>query len=670
MKLLFQSPFLLGLLALALLPFLVHLLSRARPQEMRFPHVRFLKMVQRQTARIKTPRDRWLLLFRTLALLCLAAAFTLPFLVGKNAALPGEESTILILMDRSASMAAREGAGSRLDNATTLAEKYLREAKPTQANLIWIDAQPSSLFPVPGPNIDHITNQLTRAQALPEADNLPAAMELVLQQLSHAKGHRELVIFSDFPTASWKNFQPALPPDVKVTLQRVATTAPANIALMQLLATPAQPVIGQEITALVRVKNFSAEAVRSQLTLDAAGARQSQAIEIPAWGETEAAFTMRPARAGLLALSASLATDLFPADNARHAVLHVKESLLLLTDAAPDHAETQLMKKAAHALGWMEVDAMQSKRQADYAFFSAWDGTAIAALRDLTAKGTTVFLRPSPTCPLPALAELLESAQDTAIGAAALEVSPTGWKIIPNENHIANQLFKSGDFGNPFAGTFRERVKLPTSWCELEKARPIARYADGVPAAVAFAQGNGTLILWNLSLDPAKSDWCTQNSFLPAWGEIFLRHLPQSGLRQQPNVAGSMLSWSSNDPSLSGAVTLLNPDQQAQEITETTTQDGTRWTAKERSVPGIYHWQSSQQDIHLSAVQFPESESDLRSTDQDPSFATIQQSSNSLARQAALARGVTLWPWLALAAVLFLALESLLHFRFLQPTSA
>lgn len=669
MTLLFQSPLLLGLLALALVPALVHLLSRSRPREMIFPHVRFLKMIQRQTARVKTPRDRWLLLLRTLALLCLAAAFSMPFLVGKNAALPGEDSTVLILMDRSASMAAREEAGSRLEVASTLAEKYLSDTKPTQANLIWIDSQPSALFPAPGPNIDHLTNQLKRAQALPEADNLPAAMEIVLQQLALSKGHRELVIFSDFPAASWKNFQPALPPDVKVTLQRVATTAPPNVAVTQLLATPAQPVVGQEVTALVRVRNFSNEAVRSQLTLDAAGARQSQATEIPAWGESEAAFTIRPARAGQLALSTSLAPDGFPADNARHAVIVVKESLLLLTDAAPDHAETQLLKKAARALAWMEVDAVQSQRAADFVFLTAWDGKDVAPLRDLTAQGATVLLRPAPTCPLAALAELLQTTPD-ALGAAALDVSPTGWKILPNENHAANQLFKSGDFGNPYAGTFRERLKLPAPWCDLANARTLARYADGIPAALAFSHGKGTIILWNIPLDPAKSDWSAQSSFLPAWGEIFLHHLPQNAQSQPPVLAGSLLSWTSNDPSLSGAVTLLDPTEQAVEISESTTQEGTRWIAKDRALPGLYHWQSSQQDVHLSAVHFPESESDLRGISEDPAFAVIQQSSGSLARQAALARGIILWPWLALAAVLFLALESLIQFRSPQPNAA
>ncbi len=670
MKLLFQSPILLGLLALALLPFVVHLLSRARPQERIFSHIRFLKMVMRQTARIKKPRDRWLLILRSFALLCLAAAFSLPFLVGKNAALPGEEHTMILLMDRSASMAAREGAGSRLESASSLAESYLREVKPTQANLIWIDSQPAALFPAPGPNLDHIANELKRVQPLPEADNLPAAMELALQQLSFAKGHREVVIFSDFPAASWTNFQAALPPDVKATLHRVATSAPANIAVTQLLPTPKKPVIGQEIIVLVRTKNFSAEAVRSQLTVDAAGARQSQAIEIPSWGETETAFTIRPARAGILAISASLATDLFPADNARHAVLEVKESLLLRSDAPQDQREMQLMSKAARALGWLEIDPTTSNRQADFVFFSSWNDESLALITAEMAKGSTVIVRPSALCSLQALAKLCGLSQEEAIGAATLDLSQNGWKVIPNENYVSNQLFKSGDFGNPYAGTFRERLKLPTSWSESQNARPIARYTDGVPAAVAFQQGKSTLILWNLSLDPAKSDWCSQNSFLPAWGEFLLRHLPQSNVQEQPNISGTQLRWSSQDPSLSGSVTLLDPTQQPKDIIETTTQEGTLWTSKERSQPGIYRWLSSQQEIHLTAVEFPESESDLRSITQDPAFASIQQSSNSLARQAALSRGITLWPWLALAALLFLAMESLLHIRSTKLTTA
>ena len=126
MSLLFQHPALLGLLALAGLPVLVHLLSRARPPVYRFSNIDFLRRVLRRTARIRRPQDWLLLLLRTLALLAIAAAFASPFLISKSASLPGEKSTVILLVDRSASMAAREGVGSRFDAACAQADAIPR----------------------------------------------------------------------------------------------------------------------------------------------------------------------------------------------------------------------------------------------------------------------------------------------------------------------------------------------------------------------------------------------------------------------------------------------------------------------------------------------------------------------------------------------------------------
>ena len=77
MSILFQYPALLGLLALAALPLLVHLLSRARPPVYRFSNTEFLRRVLRTTARFRRPRDRVLLALRTLALAAFAAALPL-----------------------------------------------------------------------------------------------------------------------------------------------------------------------------------------------------------------------------------------------------------------------------------------------------------------------------------------------------------------------------------------------------------------------------------------------------------------------------------------------------------------------------------------------------------------------------------------------------------------
>ena len=672
MLLLFQHPALLGLLALAALPFLVHLLSRARPPVYRFSNLEFLRRVLRTTTRLRRPKDWLLLALRTLALTALAAAFAGPFLISKSASLPGEKSTVLLLIDRSASMAAREGAGTRFDAACAQAARFLDESKPNHANLIWVDAEPDAAFPAPGPNLSFLTELLKQTKPLPESGALSAAFDLALRQLATVQGHRELIVISDFQATAWRDFVPKLPADVVLRTQRVATTAPANLAVSRLIPQPAEPVAGQEVTLLTRVQNFSAVPVATELTLDADGARQSQPLNLPAWGEAEAAFVIRPAAAGPLPVTASIAADAFPLDDARHTVVRVRDSLQLALTTPPDSPDARLFGKLATALTWLEISKTENPaKRPDFRFLSAWTGETPAELRKSALAGTTVIVRPAPTCPLAAVRTLLNLPANPVDGPLALDATPTGWTVIPTSEHPVTQLFKSGDFGNPFAGTFRERLKLPAALAE-SGVRPIASFADGVPAVLEGPTENASILLWNLPLDAAKTDWPTQGPFLPLMAELFLRTRPRGSNEPAFSLPGSSVAWSSADPAHAGAITLLGPDAAPVAVTEATVPDGTRWQAKTAAVPGLYRWQISGQTIALTAVNFPESESDLRPLDATPAFGKLDASADSLVRQAALAQGLSLWPWLVLLALLCLSLESLINARLMvrSPKSA
>ncbi len=660
----YLHPALLGLLALAGLPVLVHLLSRARPPVYRFSNTEFLRRVLRSTARIRRPKDWLLLALRSLALFALAAAFAWPVVTSNSASLPGEKSTVILLVDRSASMAAREGAGSRFDSACAQATRFLDQSKPDNANLIWIDAEPDAVFPEPGPNLTFLTDLLKQTQPKPEAGAQSAAFDLALRQLAKVGGHRELVIISDFQATAWRDFAPQLPSNIVVRTQRVATASPPNVAVSRLIPQPAEPVAGQDLTLLTRIQNFSAEAVRTQLTLDADGARQSQAIDLPAWGEAESAFVIRPANPGPMAISASIEADGFPADDAHFTVVQVRDSLRLALTAAPDSADGRILAKLATSLKWLEMATdPKNVRAADFHFISAWSGAAPADLRKSAQAGTTLIVRPAAACPLAAIRDLLKLPADPLDGPLALDASPAGWAAIPDETHPANQLFRSGDFGNPFAGNFRERVHLPAALASLPGIRPIATYTDGIPALLEGPTANASILLWNLPLDPAKTDWPTQGSFLPAIAEVLLRTRPRNTTEPAYSLPGSLLSWSSNDPAHAGAVTLLGPSSEPLALTESTTANGSQWQSKATAVPGIYRWQISGQPIAFTAVNFPDSESDLRPLETTPSFGKLDASNDSLVRQAALAQGLPLWPWLALAGILFLVLESLIHSR-------
>jgi len=662
MTFLLQNPALLGLLALAGVPLLVHLISRARPPVYRFSNIDFLRRVLRSSARVRQPKDRLLLILRTLALLALAAAFLSPVLISKSVSLPGEDVTVIMLIDRSASMAAREGAGSRFDIARGQATEYLESRRPTAANLVWIDAEPDTVFPEPSPNIPFLVERLNEARPAPEAGPPGPAFDAALRQLANARGRRELVILSDFQQSAWRDFEPALPPDVTVHAHQVASSSPANVAITGLLAQPTGPVVGQEITLLARVRNFSPDPVRAQVTMDADGARRTEAAEIPAWGESELAFPLRPAGAGPLPVSVSTEADSFPADDSRFAVIHVRESLRMTLDSPGDSADFRLLMKLASALPWLDAgSADASVRPPDFRFIGAWDGSDAADLRAMATAGTTLIVRPATSCPPAALAELLDVPPDLMPASFSKESSTEGWSVLPEENHPAIQLFRAGDFGNPFAGTFRERIPLPSPLAAA--GRPIASFADRKPAVTGFPTPGAPILLWTLPLDPAVTDWPLQGVFLPAVAEILLHARPRGTTAGNETSSGGGLAWSSADPELAGTVRLVDPDDNPLDLIESNTADGTTWSWPGPARPGIHRWQSSGQTLAATAVNFPEIESDLRPLEDAPAIGRLESGAGTLLRKAALANGIPLWPWLALLALAFLLTESIIHLR-------
>jgi hypothetical protein len=145
--------------------------------------------------------------------------------------------------------------------------------------------------------------------------------------------------------------------------------------------------------------------------------------------------------------------------------------------------------------------------------------------------------------------------------------------------------------------------------------------------------------------------------------EVFLRTRPRGSSEPAFSLPGSPVTWSSADPAHAGAITLLGPDAAPLAVTESTVPDGSRWQATAPATPGLYRWQISGQTIAFTAVNFPDTESDLRPLDATPAFGKLDASADSLVRQAALAQGLPLWPWLVLAAILFLVVESLIHSR-------
>ncbi|MDA1005770.1 MAG: BatA and WFA domain-containing protein [Verrucomicrobia bacterium] len=538
MQFLLANPAWLWLLALGTVPLLVHLFARSNPPRFAFSSTAFLQKIMKKTARLRKPQDWLLLLLRTLAVLALLFVFLQPLLTGANSAVTGKKTTIF-LVDRSASMAAKDGAESRFAEACAKAGELLAAGSADAANVVWIDAEPDALFPQPGPNLDYLREALKRTGVRMESGAISGALQLAISQLEQVQGERRLVILSDFQAAAWRDTPLNLPTGIAVEKVRIGATDLSNVAVHELFATPSEPVVGQDTLMVCRLRNYSGTPRRTTLYLESDGGRRSRDVEMPAWGEAELNFSTRFSHAGQVAFSASIAEDAFPGDDRRYGLVRARETLKLVSVAPPEdslHAQgTQVLRHLADSLKWLECldlppSELPAPGAADFLFLHSWDGTQINDLQALSRTGTTLIVQPAVGCSLQACQQLmgLEVGEDAGTipvdtksgrGSEDSPTTPAGWQAgiaaAAGEDAPVFALFKSGEFGNPSAGIFLQRSRLPREW--PEEVQRLIDYQDGVPGMLSIREKNqgGSIILWNLPVAERLSSWSAQTPFLP-----------------------------------------------------------------------------------------------------------------------------------------------------------
>ncbi len=133
----FATPLLLiGLLA-AGIPFILHLLSSVRAQDMMFPTLRFLRMSMEKTARRRRLQHWLLLLLRAALFALLALCVAEPISRATGGWLGDQRYSAVILLDNGYSMAVSGTKGSRIERAKADATSLLSgDEKPSVAALL------------------------------------------------------------------------------------------------------------------------------------------------------------------------------------------------------------------------------------------------------------------------------------------------------------------------------------------------------------------------------------------------------------------------------------------------------------------------------------------------------------------------------------------------------
>jgi hypothetical protein len=240
----FLQPLLLWLLPLAALPVLIHLLNRMRFRTVHWAATSFLFSANRASTRYARLRQWLLLACRVLALLAMVLAVARPLAGGwAGWMLSSAPDVVLILMDRSASMEARDaitGIPRRqqaLDELAAAASAYGSHTRCVLFENVFKSpqevAQPSLL-----PRLPNLGPTDTAADLLGLLD--AAATWLARNRT----GLAEIWIASDLQRTNWQPFSPrwqaiaarlaALPETVRVRLLALTgTTAPnASVTLV------------------------------------------------------------------------------------------------------------------------------------------------------------------------------------------------------------------------------------------------------------------------------------------------------------------------------------------------------------------------------------------------------------------------------------------------------
>ena len=197
---LFLNPLLLwGLLATAV-PIAIHLLNRRRHKTIQWAAMQFLLKATRESRGKKKLRHILILTCRALAIAALAFAAARPIVSGLIGWGGGSIDTVVLLLDRSASMETKPGDG--LDPRRQIVIEKVRDAMASigASRLVLIDSAGGSPQEIPSPDV---LAELSSTAPTDTAADFPILLARAAEFLADVPGRAEIWLASDLQSSNW-----------------------------------------------------------------------------------------------------------------------------------------------------------------------------------------------------------------------------------------------------------------------------------------------------------------------------------------------------------------------------------------------------------------------------------------------------------------------------------
>ena len=605
----FANPALLGGLAAASVPIIIHLLNRRKFREMRWAAMRFLLAAIRKNSR-RIRIEQWILLaVRTLVILLVVMAMAKPYLesLGALPVIAGRRTHRVLVLDGSLSMAYTVSDVTRFEQAKTLAVQLVKDARRGDAiSVVLMADPPRAVIKDPSPNHAEVQKEIEEI-ALPHGGtDLEASFRLIDQVLGDSPiAQKEIVFLTDLQVASWRKggdedglkrvlakLDAHKPRSVVIDLGK---SGGENRAVTELRLR--DPIITVDHSTIVRalIHNYGpnrVEGLRVRLMIDGRLGPEHSPLNLEVGEDQPAVFNVTFSTPGDHLVEVQIDDDPLKLDNRRWLAVPVHEHLnVLLVDGhfkpEPFQAETdylaQALSPAATSEGSPSVIRTEvvAESQLSRRDLSPYDAVALCnvaqftdvevnALDDYLKQGGGVVVFGGDQVVSENYNRLLH---DDGKGILPAALGPTIGDAAKKE---ASFFFNPLDYRHPiideFDGTSDEvkasltgtriwqfhKLKLPRN----SAARVALAFDNGDPAVIEARHERGTVIQVATSADAGWNTWPLHRSYPPVMEKIMFE--AASGRLAERNVrVGQPLDQALPAAGTAAAVAVVLPDGQS-----------------------------------------------------------------------------------------------------------
>jgi hypothetical protein len=687
-----NAAFLFAALA-ALLPLLIHLISRRRVATVDFSSLRFLKELERRKIRRVRLRQILLLVIRSLIILLAALALARPTLRGAfgGSARAHARTSVAIVLDDSASMSRERDDGRLFDRAVAIAEELASLLdEGDQAFLITAGSPTERPLGDGTFSPDVLRETVSELTARYTSTDYTGAVRDALALLAGSRNlTRELYIIGDMQRTGWSPAESTAGVGVAVESAEEPADAERTSVYFMPLSAPSSnvsvtSVLAERryggtpglftITANVRGHGWRGGDIPVRLFLDGVQAGQA-GVEIGPDDSGEARFSVSVDENVWHSGRVELSPDAMSADNARHFVIPRirRTDVLIVKNELDDDVE----------------DAYFIERALDPTGESARFACSVAAARTLSGQDRGRF----------AVVVLADVERLDADGTAWLRdhVSSGGGLLLVFGNRT-DIRFWNGGLLREFAETELVRPIQREEGVRLAPAGPGHPILEGLvfgerliddiqvrrafelgpvdgeeilelpgvgPALFFRDLGGGEMACMTTGIDPAWNDLPRSGFIVPLFHRVVER-LARAGRSTASAVSGEDL-MATLPPEHAGRVEVEGPGGFTA-TAEIVSAGRPAAVVRDAGAPGVYSFRSDAGLIAMGIVNVDPSESDLSTADRDLMAASVAPLPHVfVAPDADMAeavlqarRGQELWRVFIYAALLLVGVEMLL----------